>query len=271
MVLGFQGNTRNKKSGKPPEQNKISLKNSGTRNSERIKTLQAKQAEAKKKNAEVRNYVHCNVRTAKGKFIPANKRYSSKSRMKPVKKRKTVSSNEMRKSSCHCRRNSGVDDANGNRDSDVEETRDSEEEDIIKISSGDTSSVKYRAISRDCSKALSVLSELEKLATMPLDELLQSGASGELFRRPEMGPIGNSPIKETLFSNTRGVHRGGVWNSIVDESWDYSSVFNKVWNRADSRLAPSQWETSLQSNAVSHWLGANLESALWKDQDKYSH
>ena len=29
----------------------------------------------------------------------------------------------------------------------------------------------------------------------------------------------------------------------------------------DSRLAPSQWETSLQSNAVSHWLGANLESA----------
>ena len=33
--------------------------------------------------------------------------------------------------------------------------------------------------------------------------------------------------------------------------------------RADSRLSPSQWETSLQSNAVSHWLGANLESA-WK-------
>ena len=32
--------------------------------------------------------------------------------------------------------------------------------------------------------------------------------------------------------------------------------------RADSRLVPSQWETSLQSNAVSHWLGANLETAL---------
>ena len=31
----------------------------------------------------------------------------------------------------------------------------------------------------------------------------------------------------------------------------------------DCRLAPSQWETPLQSNAVSHWLGANLESALW--------
>ena len=36
-----------------------------------------------------------------------------------------------------------------------------------------------------------------------------------------------------------------------------------AWKRkADSRLAPSQWETSLQSNAVSHWLGANPESAL---------
>ena len=32
--------------------------------------------------------------------------------------------------------------------------------------------------------------------------------------------------------------------------------------RADSSLAPSQWQTSLQSNAVSHWLGANLESCL---------
>ena len=32
--------------------------------------------------------------------------------------------------------------------------------------------------------------------------------------------------------------------------------------RAASRLAPSQWEMSLQSNAASHWLGANLELAL---------
>ena len=33
-------------------------------------------------------------------------------------------------------------------------------------------------------------------------------------------------------------------------------------SRADSRLAPSEWETWLQSNAVSDWLGVNLESAL---------
>ena len=27
--------------------------------------------------------------------------------------------------------------------------------------------------------------------------------------------------------------------------------------------APSQWETALFCNDVSHWLGAHLESALW--------
>ena len=32
--------------------------------------------------------------------------------------------------------------------------------------------------------------------------------------------------------------------------------------RADSRFAPSQWETALLCNAVSHWLGTSLESAL---------
>ena len=32
--------------------------------------------------------------------------------------------------------------------------------------------------------------------------------------------------------------------------------------RADSRFAPSQWETSLLCTDVSHWLVANLESAL---------
>ena len=44
----------------------------------------------------------------------------------------------------------------------------------------------------------------------------------------------------------------------------YASLgLDKRGDRADSRLAAPQWETSLQSNAVSHCLGANLESALW--------
>ena len=36
-------------------------------------------------------------------------------------------------------------------------------------------------------------------------------------------------------------------------------------HRADSRFAPSQWETALLCNDVSHWLGASLESALSSD------
>ena len=32
--------------------------------------------------------------------------------------------------------------------------------------------------------------------------------------------------------------------------------------RADTRFAPSQWETGLLCNGISHWLGASLESEL---------
>ena len=42
-----------------------------------------------------------------------------------------------------------------------------------------------------------------------------------------------------------------------------SNCGGRMWKyRTDSRFAPSQWETALQSNDFSHWLGANLESAL---------
>ena len=54
-------------------------------------------------------------------------------------------------------------------------------------------------------------------------------------------------------------------------SWDFVLGGRKqpslrYLHRADSRFASSQWETSLHSNAVSHWLGAKLESqhtAVW--------
>ena len=41
--------------------------------------------------------------------------------------------------------------------------------------------------------------------------------------------------------------------------------------RADSRSATSQWEMALLCNDVSHWLGANLESALWIIYFKTNH
>ena len=39
-------------------------------------------------------------------------------------------------------------------------------------------------------------------------------------------------------------------------------VSRRIYNRADFKFTPNQWETSLQSNAVSHWLGANLENRV---------
>ena len=40
-----------------------------------------------------------------------------------------------------------------------------------------------------------------------------------------------------------------------------NGLYQSGWLTADSRFAPSQWEMVLICN-VSHWLGANLESAL---------
>ena len=49
-----------------------------------------------------------------------------------------------------------------------------------------------------------------------------------------------------------------IWFDLTKATFDIAAVLH----RADSRHARSKWETSLQSNAVSHWLGANLGSAL---------
>ena len=36
-----------------------------------------------------------------------------------------------------------------------------------------------------------------------------------------------------------------------------------AYPRDDSKFVPNQWETALLCNAVSHWLGTNLESTLY--------
>ena len=60
-----------------------------------------------------------------------------------------------------------------------------------------------------------------------------------------------------------------IWNhghisqgTMRSDNWAFKCS-ETIYNRADSMLAHSQWETSLHSNAVSHWLGANLESAMY--------
>ena len=51
-------------------------------------------------------------------------------------------------------------------------------------------------------------------------------------------------------------------NLVVFCRWKRFITCYRYWHRDDSRFAPNQWEMALQSNAVSHWLGANLESVL---------
>ena len=75
----------------------------------------------------------------------------------------------------------------------------------------------------------------------------------------------NFQINVILFWNRPTLRRSLCWN---DPLWEWGDNCY----RADSRLEPSQWETSLQCNAVSHWLGANWESALllYRNTWKYS-
>ena len=53
-----------------------------------------------------------------------------------------------------------------------------------------------------------------------------------------------------------------VWNIGANTVSMLYTLHGSPCHGADSRLAPSQWETALLCNDVSHWLGANLDSAL---------
>ena len=54
----------------------------------------------------------------------------------------------------------------------------------------------------------------------------------------------------SVFADSQSSHSHSKQGSRTYNFWAYS------------RFAPCQWETVSQSNAVSHWLGSNLESAL---------
>ena len=68
-----------------------------------------------------------------------------------------------------------------------------------------------------------------------------------------------------IFSSSRAfVSEQSIYGPMGQESsYKFLKLLILRYYMADSRFAPSPWETSLQSNAVAHWLGANLESALY--------
>ena len=87
---------------------------------------------------------------------------------------------------------------------------------------------------------------------------------------------------KVTYHQTSNVSCTSVSNKLVDHSdvvgaspvgaaptsSSFSTGFNGLgkdnfkMSRAHSRFAPRQWKTLLQSNAVSHWLGANLAWGL---------
>ena len=68
----------------------------------------------------------------------------------------------------------------------------------------------------------------------------------------------------TLVQHSLLFTRTSCWtNCQVADDFDAMTHLSYHYNyRADCRVASNQWETLLQSNAISHWLGANLELAL---------
>ena len=103
--------------------------------------------------------------------------------------------------------------------------------------------------------------------------LWHPGISNHLDFYIENGSVVSSYMLQTIWP-----HGMNLWCLLINSfcpllsagpltgtnaSWSWCRIWMILHViRADSGLAPSQWETSLQSNGVSHWLGANLESAL---------
>ena len=82
-------------------------------------------------------------------------------------------------------------------------------------------------------------------------------------------PMGNAYVfHSSVYTDTVSADGNcAIWaNSCTCHALTYGSLWwwmiANDWCRADSKFVPSQWETALLYNDVSHWLGASLESAL---------
>ena len=90
----------------------------------------------------------------------------------------------------------------------------------------------------------------------------------------EAGKSETSNCQQTKFPPTNPLRCRGSSNKLELGTWGYFVIAVYRWMQsktayyircADSGFAPIQWETSLLSNSVSHWLGTNLELALFSD------
>ena len=87
----------------------------------------------------------------------------------------------------------------------------------------------------------------------------------ELCKNCFMANCFSSPFSLNMCKITPTISKVFKWSVSDTRTFQFFTpgISVTTWCfRIDSRLAPSQWVTSLQSNAVSHWLGANIESVL---------
>ena len=71
---------------------------------------------------------------------------------------------------------------------------------------------------------------------------------------------------EIIFQRLAALNRGKGLSNPCPNSFHVRAMCIStgfVWTRADSRFAPSQWETALLCNNVSYWLGANPGQPWW--------
>ena len=87
--------------------------------------------------------------------------------------------------------------------------------------------------------------------------------AGPLYDRLRCRAVGRPPPGAIQLALTGS----SSWNTSrsSDGNWQHSLIYSTEPHRTDSRFAPSQWETALLCNDVSHWLGASVESALPHD------
>ena len=85
-----------------------------------------------------------------------------------------------------------------------------------------------------------------------------------IHRRPVNSPH-KWPVTRKMFPFDDVIMRWIYW-SVMQKAVSCCDVNMYCWYRDQSRLAPSQWETLLHGNYISHWLGPYLDWHL----DKYS-
>ena len=86
------------------------------------------------------------------------------------------------------------------------------------------------------------------------DHLIADGAVSIItVNMPKYARTGPESLRFRLGS-------GEWWRIFSGAAFHDRSIWYYI--RADFMFAPSQWETALLCNDVSHWLGANLESFL---------